>query len=753
MPNSPIEKLAKNRLFVLFSILLVSFIIALLLALLSFSPKTVQKQKEGTGTPSVGREEAARLPAEEGWEAATGERPGEITREEGIPPVTYPQVTTRRSPDVRFETYTLEANRADVPDQVRVFQLASGVSSADALSLGRRIGFSNANLDDGANLSFVYNGEQNSDEVLIFDKKTGAFFFASNNGRLPKIAASDPINSAKNFLADIGVLDGTIVATTTYKRDSFPGLIFVEFHRRWASVGLPILNILGTLNTDPGKRLADVNLAKVDEDGPVDPDIVFSTDGQAGKARPNEFNTITVAVSENDRSVVSITSNMRRIVGRQVISTSSLKTPGEAWDELQQHRGVFSTTLPTGLGYVDPDKVYLQNQAIGQHGRVKDFLLVYLEKPADQAQSYLYPYYIFKGEATLNSGYDVSFVEAIPALKGVDYSSQVLGEMAVVPTIVNQQQESTIQYGTFKFPTMTPSPTPTPQPPPPTEAPKTECPPFTNEYILPDGGKIAWHPSAQPPARKWYYIPAENEVVDEQRLTQVLNQRIDAINSCAPQSATVCPATQATKETTRCYYLTTGSPSIYLYKEDAGQVQVTVKSPYDITYVDPGFTSEQEKLWNVFATKDGNMIVRRGDQAGNEERRLYFEYEKKGFLSAIRKYHHPAVGFTIKWEDLDQFITYLSQNLGLNEKETEDLLAEARRETRNLTSPYLKVSLLERSLLDKYLKVDITPAPIYYYRIHLFIQAASLDEKLEVPALERIERGGFTVIEAGVVTE
>lgn len=753
MKNRLPEKLVKNRLFIFIFILFVSFIIALLLALLSLKPKTALKEKQEMTTQTPATEgEAGGQPAERDLDYTEQEK-----REEGLKPQpeqertgggAYPQVTTRRAPEVRFESYTLETNRADVPDQVKFYRLGTGFSSADALALGRRVGFSNAKLDDGVNLAFVSSGEQNFDEVLIFDKRTGGFFFASNNGRLPKVAASDPINSAKNFLADIGLLDGTIVATTTYKRDSFPGLIFVEFHRGWDEVGLPILNVLGTLNVDAGKRLTDVNLADIDKDAPTDADITFSGDGKIGKARPNEFNTVTVAVSENDRSIISITSNMRRIAGQQV-ATSSLKTPGEAWDELQQHKGVLSTALPTGLGYVDPDKIYPQNQAISQRARVKDFLLVYLEKPADQAQSLLYPYYIFKGEATLNSGYDILFVEAIPALKGIDYSSQVLGEMAVVPTIVNQQQESTIQYGTFKFPTMTPSPTPTPQPPPPAGAPKTECPPFTNEYILPDGGKIAWYPSSQPPARKWYYIPAENEEVDQLRLAEVLRQRFDAINSCAPQSATVCPATQATKEVTRCYYLTTGSPSIYIYKEKAYRVEVSVKSSYQVTYVDPGFSSWEEKSWDAFVTKDGSMTI----DDGIEKRRLYFEYEKSELLSDIAKYHDPSIGFIIKREELDQFIPYLSQTIGLNERETEDLLAEARRETREINTLYLKISLLESFFLDKYLRVDITPAPTYYYRLHLYIQSVSGNEKLELPPLTRIERGGFTAVEVGVVSQ
>lgn len=325
-------------------------------------------------------------------------------------------------PEVLFDEYDLNTSIPVTPSAVNIYTFKANYTLPETLEFAKKFGFNNLNQKEiSETATIIYDNQtQESRGIFIFDHQTGSFSFQSFGVHKPKEVAgfATPESIAQSYLSELGLWDDTLVFTTTYELDGLSGITSVEFHRDWNKVGLPILNIVGLLNIPESKRLTDIALASQDSRLPDDSSIVNVSNGLNGKQRPNDFNTITVAVTDDGR-ILSINSSLRK--QETVNSTSnlslSLKTPQEALAELKQDKGIFSLTTPTGEGSLDFSKLYPQNIAHGKEAIINDFVLTYLEKANGIEQQFFQPMYIFRGTSTLNSGYHVQFVQAVPAVK------------------------------------------------------------------------------------------------------------------------------------------------------------------------------------------------------------------------------------------------------------------------------------------------------------------------------------------------
>jgi hypothetical protein len=108
---------------------------------------------------------------------------------------------------------------------------------------------------------------------------------------------------------------------------------------------------------------------------------------------------------------------MRRILSKSQKSREDLVTPEEALKRFNENGGDFSLTVPAGTGPVSWQNVYPGNQAKTKNAIITDYILSYLENPADVKQKSLVAMYTIRGIATLESGYTVRFVKTLPALK------------------------------------------------------------------------------------------------------------------------------------------------------------------------------------------------------------------------------------------------------------------------------------------------------------------------------------------------
>lgn len=185
--------------------------------------------------------------------------------------------------------------------------------------------------------------------------------------------------------------------------------------------------------------------------------------------------------------------------------------------------------------------------------------------------------------------------------------------------------------------------------------------------------------------------------------------------------------------------LTAYSPIIFLYPVAKSQIFISANAP--LTYTDPPIN---KNIWNITAYPDGTL-----EQDNIKRSNLYYEYNKNKI-----KFNEPAEGFVIKTDQWREFIKDLSNKIGLNSKETESLIQEVNNALTNIPkTPFLKISLIDRSELDHELPLIINPSPDNIYRINLFIKALNKKDIISEPKIIRIKRNGFTVVELGAYFE
>lgn len=231
-------------------------------------------------------------------------------------------------------------------------------------------------------------------------------------------------------------------------------------------------------------------------------------------------------------------------------------------------------------------------------------------------------------------------------------------------------------------------------------------------------------------------LAAENDLFP---YTTIMPVAFQAIFYNFSSSNTITPSS-------RCEYLTGGSPSIYLYPQKPTQVTITLGSP--LTYTDPAVRNNS---WQVTAHPDGALKPDTRHQIPDTNRhRLYYEYDKSKV-----SFTEPQEGFVVKRESLEAFLEdNLFPELGLNKQEVEDLLADVKTSLiGSQDSPFINISFVDPKELNQKLPLEISPKPDKIYRIHLMFTPLDTPELLKAPKLLKITRSGFTAIELGALTD
>jgi len=338
-------------------------------------------------------------------------------------PQSYP------APSVTFTSYEKKPGLVypQVPAYVSTYTLKSPLSDNDALAMAQAVGVSESKKQDVGSSKITYYSTSNPDTIgyLMVDKKTGAFTFQSyglHKGDTSIDTKQNPGAYALSFVARLGVDTASVSCPITYKQKDSP-LTYIECHRDFKTAGAPILGYPGILNIaeDTPLRSLTVGRASNTEEDPSITEVSLLAPKtllpeERGKARPNDFNTVTVALADDGR-VVSVVSNLRLIQKITSASAQELLSPEEAYTAFAAHQSEMMLTIPAGQGFVDWKKVYPGNVGQGKTATITDYLLTYVENPATIAQSSLELKYLIRGIATLDSGYTVRFVQIIPALR------------------------------------------------------------------------------------------------------------------------------------------------------------------------------------------------------------------------------------------------------------------------------------------------------------------------------------------------
>lgn len=410
-----------------------------------------------------------------------------------------------------------------------VFPLKYNVSKSDFAQLSSSLDVTPQVAQEN-DQRLLAGGERGPESALLYlQKKTGSFMYKATEGYLQTSSPATELEPQRmqefvNKLID----DPTIKLSGNYQKKSIPGVVYYEFHRDWNAIGLPIVSMMGLFNMPEQVKLSHLESAKerrsIAELLKPDQDIMQTTDGTDGRARVNDFNTMTVGV-KNGR-VVTVVSNLRLVADQAV--TSPVIPYAEAVRRLDTNQHAQILTSPSGTGKLDHAAVYPQNKATLRSVTVTDSRLVYLEELPYVVQSQLVPYYLFKGYGVLNSGYRVNVLAAVAAAQ-----NRVLAAATAQPLAqAASQQQGTFGQGEALAPTTTHIPTPQPTQKPAISS-KCIVPPSVNDLanvqtdksgtiygqLFAGKSSVSFDPERE--QGQWYLIP--HKVLDVQQLSDLLD--------------------------------------------------------------------------------------------------------------------------------------------------------------------------------------------------------------------------------------
>jgi len=365
------------------------------------------------------------------------------------------EISIREAPKVRFDLYTITN-----PPQINLtnlsnYKLKTDFSDEEVQRIASVLGINAGNSSYQSDKAVLFDLKEG---LLDFDKKTGGFNFLSL--KTVKTSATDPQGAAVELLQETGIYDETIECGITYKRKNAPDTTFVECHRNWEKLGAPLLTLPGILN---GAGLNTNNLAvgKIDQYAPDDYDVYDVSTGENGRARPDDFNTITVAV-KNQNSIITVQSTMRWVENKTPIDPNKFITYSKALEMLSNGETSLSLVVPDLSGDKDWDTVFPENKAFSNIADVRDLKVIYLEKMSGERQREYSPVYLVYGTADIESGNTVKFVQAVPAEVGV---SEVLAVSTGSAEIDTDTERRSLQLRDF-IPETPESSTPAPSVPP-----------------------------------------------------------------------------------------------------------------------------------------------------------------------------------------------------------------------------------------------------------------------------------------------
>lgn len=183
-------------------------------------------------------------------------------------------------------------------------------------------------------------------------------------------------------------------------------------------------------------------------------------------------------------------------------------------------------------------------------------------------------------------------------------------------------------------------------------------------------------------------------------------------------------------------YVTGSSPSIFIYPKSKTKMSIT---PSYITYADPAVINS---TWTGFADTNGNFSTNNKIEFPF----LYYEY-----TSTKVSFNTPTEGYSIPYNQWEQVITDISNQINLNKKELERLMTETLTELKqHPASAYLNIYIVPQNEINQKLPLEISPKPKNLHRLHLLIKPSNNVINLATPVIQKFERDDFTVVEIGL---
>jgi len=176
---------------------------------------------------------------------------------------------------------------------------------------------------------------------------------------------------------------------------------------------------------------------------------------------------------------------------------------------------------------------------------------------------------------------------------------------------------------------------------------------------------------------------------------------------------------------------------LYLYGNEGQQIKVTINTPIYNDF--PEYKNE----YNITLLKNGNMLA-------NDSLTDSIKYD---YNPAIKKITPPAYGKIASFYQVADVLKEYSLKLGLNQKETNDLIDYA---NQNISSPYVFISFFDHETSNTMLPISFTPEPdnylniVFYFKQYDILPLFTPEEPIfDIP----LNRSGFTAVEVSGIIE
>lgn len=175
---------------------------------------------------------------------------------------------------------------------------------------------------------------------------------------------------------------------------------------------------------------------------------------------------------------------------------------------------------------------------------------------------------------------------------------------------------------------------------------------------------------------------------------------------------------------------------LYLYGVAGTQVQATIHTP-----IFQSNAPHKNNKYTITLGKNGAMHI--------EDTTVYgIDYN---YTPALRKIQPPKHGSIVKSSEVESTLRTYAQRLGLNTKETNDLVIKGKN---SITAPYAFISFFDHDTSHAILPITFNPQPDVYRNIVFYFENYLTQPKYSVqpPVFEKIQRYGLTAIEVSVFT-
>lgn len=220
------------------------------------------------------------------------------------------------------------------------------------------------------------------------------------------------------------------------------------------------------------------------------------------------------------------------------------------------------------------------------------------------------------------------------------------------------------------------------------------------------------------------------DLATEQCLARGYEENSRAFNDCHNKAWDANRATKGTPEA-----VCNKSP-LYIYGTPGQSIDVTIHT----------------SVYNDTPAYNGNYKITIGDKGDMIVNGKTYDAIDYDYRSNLRTIKPPSKGSMVAKTDVEKTLKEYARRLGLNDKETNDLIASGKNK---ITSPYAFISFFDHKTSHAILPLSFTPEPDNYRNIVFYFKLLGEKPNYSVspPDFEKIERSGLTVVEISEIVE